>query len=133
VSDVRRAFQLPEEDLECLTALGIAWETVAEGAAKWIIFPEYHIPDGYNHRTASTALRIPPLYPDGDIDMVYFFPALALSSGKAIKQLSACSLDGRQYQQWSRHRTAQNPWRAGLDNICTHLIQVNSWLERELK
>jgi len=31
---VRRAFQLPEEDLECLTALGIAWETVAEGAAR---------------------------------------------------------------------------------------------------
>jgi hypothetical protein len=130
---VRRAFQLAGEDLECLAALGIAWETVAEGAAKWIIFPEYRIPEGYNHRTPSAALRIPPLYPDEQIDMVYFFPALALASGRTIKQLTPFSLDGKQYQQWSRHRTAENPWRAGLDNICTHLLQVNSWLERELK
>jgi hypothetical protein len=39
----------------------------------------------------------------------------------------------KRYQQWSRHRTAQNPWRPGLDNVCTHLLQVNNWLEREFK
>jgi Prokaryotic E2 family E len=130
---MRRAFQLAEEDLECLAALGVAWEAVAENNAKWLIFPEYQIPEGYNHRKASAALRIPPLYPDEQIDMVYFFPALALTNGKAIKQLTPFPLDGKQYQQWSRHRTAENPWRAGLDNICTHLLQANSWLERELK
>ena len=130
---MRRAFQLAEEDLECLAALAIPWETVAENASKWIIFPEYRIPEGYNHRVASTALRIPPLYPDEQIDMVYFFPALALTSSRAIKQLTPFPLDGKQFQQWSRHRTTANPWRPGLDNICTHLLQVNSWLERELK
>jgi len=78
-------------------------------------------------------LRIPPSYPDDQIDMVYFYPALALTSGKAIGQLSPLAFDGKQYQQWSRHRTAQNPWRPNLDNVCTHLLQVNNWLERELR
>lgn len=131
--DMRQAFQLPEEDRVCLAARGLAWEAVVEGNAKWIIIPGYAIPAGYNHQSVSVALRIQPSYPDADIDMVYFFPALALTGGKAIKQISSINLDGKQYQQWSRHRTQKNPWRPGLDNVCTHLLQVDSWLERELK
>jgi hypothetical protein len=130
---MRRQFQLTEEDEECLKARGLAWETAVENNTKWLIIPEYPIPDGYNFRAASAALRIPPSYPDDQIDMVYFFPALALATGKAIKQLTLHRIDGKQYQQWSRHRTPQNPWRAGLDNACTHLLQVDSWLARELK
>jgi hypothetical protein len=130
---MRRAFQLAEEDEECLAALGLKWEAIIENGTKWLVFPEYPIPEGYNHRVAAAALRIKPSYPDDDIDMVYFHPALALTSGKAIGQLSLLALDGKQYQQWSRHRTAANPWRPGLDNVCTHLLQVNNWLERELK
>jgi len=82
---------------------------------------------------ATAALKIPPSYPDDQIDMVYFSPALALTSGRGIAQLTALTFDGKQYQQWSRHRTAANPWRPGLDNVCTHLLQVDSWLEREPK
>jgi Prokaryotic E2 family E len=130
---MRRAFQLAEEDEECLVALGLKWEAIIENGTKWLVFPEYPIPEGYNHRVAAAALRIKPSYPDDDIDMVYFHPALALTSGKGIRQLSPLALDGKQYQQWSRHRTAANPWRPGLDNVCTHLLQVNNWLERELK
>ena len=78
------------------------------------------------------ALRISPSYPDDQIDMVYFSPALALKSGRGIRQLTLTMIDGKQYQQWSRHRTAQNPWRPGLDSISTHLLQVNNWLDREL-
>jgi hypothetical protein len=129
---MRKTFQLGEEDEECLAALGRSWEAIVENNAKWLIFPDHPIPEGYNHRTATAAIRIPPSYPDDQIDMVYFHPALALASGKAIAQLSMCALDSKQYQQWSRHRTQANPWRPGLDNVCTHLLQVNSWLEREL-
>ena len=129
---MRRAFQLAEEDEECLGALGLPWEAVIENGAKWVVLPNYPIPEGYNHRTATTALRIPPSYPDDQIDMVYFFPALALSNGRVIGQLSPLAFDGKQYQQWSRHRTPANPWRPGLDNVCSHLLQVDSWLAREL-
>ena len=129
---VRRSFQLPKEDEECLTDGGFRWEAVIEGGVKWLIIPEYDIPAGYNHAVADLALRIPPLYPDEQIDMVYFHPSLALVSGKTIKALTPHTLDGKPYQQWSRHRTSANPSRPGLDNICSHLMQVDTWLRREL-
>lgn len=129
---MRRTFQLPEEDEECLADGGYQWEAVIEVGSKWLIIPGYKIPEGYNHRVADLALRIPPSYPDDQIDMVYFHPALALASGKTIKSLTPHMLDGKSYQQWSRHRTSANPWRPGLDNVSTHLLQVSTWLRREL-
>lgn len=129
---MRRQFQLSEEDEQGLAALGLEWEAIIEGNTKWLIVQAYPIPEGFDHRQASAALRISPSYPDDQIDMVYFSPSLALTSGRAIRQLTPLAIDGKQYQQWSRHRTAQNPWRPGLDNICTHLLQVNNWLDREL-
>lgn len=129
---MRRDFQLPEEDEECLSNGGFQWEAVTESGSKWLIIPSYNIPEGYTHRVVGLALRIPPLYPDDQIDMVYFHPALALVSGKAIKALTPHVLEGKPYQQWSRHRTSANPWRPGVDNICTHLMQVDTWLKREL-
>lgn len=129
---MRRTFQLPEEDEECLSNGGFRWEAVTEGGTKWLIIPGYLLPDGYTQRVADVALRIPPSYPDDQIDMVYFHPGLSLTSGKMIKALTPHVLDGKPYQQWSRHRTPINPWRPGLDNVCTHLIQVDTWLRREL-
>jgi hypothetical protein len=130
---LRRDFKLPEEDVDCLDALRLKWETINEGGAKWLIIYGYSIPGGYNYDVANLALRIPPSYPDDQIDMVYFSPALALKNGKAIRQLSTLTLDGKTYQQWSRHRTSANPWRPGLDNIATHILQADDWLRRELK
>jgi len=82
---MRRAFQLSEEDKGGLAALGRPWEAVVENRAKWLILPDYPIPEGYNHRVAAAAIRIPPSYPDDQIDMVYFHPALALVSGKGTR------------------------------------------------
>jgi hypothetical protein len=130
---MRRQFQLGEEDGECLAARGQLWEAVIENNAKWLVFPDYRVPEGYNHRMATAAIRIPPSYPDDQIDMVYFYPALSLNNGKPVAQLTVLTFDGKQYQQWSRHRTGANPWRPHLDNVCTHLLQVDSWLERELR
>lgn len=129
---MRRAFQLAQEDEECLAARRRPWEAIIENNAKWLLFPDYPIPAGYNHRLVTAALRIPPSYPDDQIDMVYFHPALALVSGKGIAQLSTCTVDGKPYQQWSRHRKP-GEWRPGIDNVCTHLLQVDDWLERELR
>lgn len=129
---MRKQFQLSEEDEQCLAALGLEWEAIVENNTKWLVVRSFPVPEGYNHREADAALRIAPSYPDDQIDMVYFSPALALTNGKPIRQLTPHPLDGKQYQQWSRHRTAANPWRPGLDNICTHLLQVTNWLEREL-
>lgn len=129
---MRRDFSLTEDDEECLKANGFEWEAIIENSTRWLIIRKYPILAGYNVAAADAALRILPSYPDVQIDMVYFSPALALQSGRSIGALSTLAIEGRQYQQWSRHRTAANPWRPGLDNVCTHLIQVDSWLAREL-
>lgn len=129
---MRRQFQLPPEDIAALNGTGLEWETVLEGQVTWLVFPHFPVPSGYNHSVVSAALRIPPSYPDNQIDMVYFHPPLSLGSGRAIRQLSDVTFDGKTYQQWSRHRTAENPWRPDIDNVGTHLLLVKDWLLREL-
>lgn len=130
---MRREFQLPPEDLEYLQASGYAWEAIIANQVKWLVIYAYPIPAGYNVRTATVALRLPPSYSDEQIDMVYFNPPLALTSGRTIGALSIQKIDNKDFQQWSRHRTTTNPWRMGLDNVGTHMLQVNSWLGRELQ
>ena len=128
---MRRQFRLPEDDEVALDARSLPWETVLEGGSHWLLVQDFPIPEGYNRRKAKVALRIPPSYPDDQIDMAYFCPPLALAKGRAIGALSLTIIDGEPYQQWSRHRTAANPWRPGIDDVGTHLLQVATWLTRE--
>jgi hypothetical protein len=128
---MRRQFDLPGEDVEHLDARRLPWETLAEGEAKWLIVHGFPVPAGYNHITVQAALRIEPGYPDAQIDMVYFSPAITRTDGRAIKNLTTQVIDGVQFQRWSRHRTATNPWRPGEDCIATHLLLVEDWLRRE--
>jgi hypothetical protein len=128
----RRHFTLPGEDQQSLDALGLPWETVIEGTVRRVIIYNYPLPNGYNQATINLCLRIEPQYPDTQIDMVYFHPHLVLTCGRSIPALSTEQFDGRVWQRWSRHRTRQNPWRPGIDNIATHLGLVKDWLGREL-
>jgi hypothetical protein len=128
----RRHFQLPAEDEAFLNSTGLQWETVTEGSARRLIIYEFPIPSGYSHASVELFLRIEPLYPDTQLDMVYFHPALQKSSGGTIGALSTEPFDNKQWQRWSRHRTPQNPWRPGVDCIETHLQLVRWWLTREI-
>lgn len=130
---MRREFRLPEADEESLNAKGLPWETVIEEKVQWLVIQDWPVPAGYNHGNVLLALVMPPSYPDSQIDMVYFYPHLALASGGPIGSLSARRFDGKDWQQWSRHRSKQNPWRPGEDDIAGHLLLVENWLRREVK
>jgi hypothetical protein len=65
--------------------------------------------------------------------MAYFNPALARDDGKQIGAVTPFQLDGKTWQQWSRHRSNVTDWRPGEDNIETHLLYVTAFLESELK
>ena len=81
----------------------------------------------------SAALKIDPGYPVAQIDMVYFDPPLQLvNKNRQPGALANQAILGKNWQRWSRHRTGHNPWRPGLDDISTHLLLVENWLEREL-
>lgn len=130
---LRREFDLPEDDAEHLDAKGLTWETLREGNALWLLLHEFPVPAGYNHRLVTVALQIPGDYPTAEINMAYFAPDLALESGRSIRQIETrATVRGVSYQRWSRHRTPQNPWRRGLDNVATHLALVEEWLRREV-
>jgi hypothetical protein len=131
---VRRHFELPEEDQNFLERSGLPWETLTQGAERWVLQHEYRISSGYNQEVASRAVLVAPGYPDVQLDMVFFLPHLARIDGVAIPQTQHVQqIDGKSWQRWSRHRTAANPWRPGVDSLETHMTLVDFWIEREFQ
>lgn len=130
---MRRDFGLPQEDLEWLDARGLPYELVTEGNVLRAVVYDFPVPAGYNTPTAAVQVRIDAGYPDAQLDMAWFYPALARADGRAIGATSIEGFDGKTWQRWSRHRTPANPWRPGVDNLATHFELVADWLARELR
>ncbi|ARS38075.1 multiubiquitin domain-containing protein [Pontibacter actiniarum] len=128
---LRRHFALLEEDEEFLESLELPWETVNLQNILWVFIHDYPVRDGYNVSKATLGVRITSGYPVAQLDMVYFCPPLSRADGQPIGALSPLSLDGKVFQQWSRHRTGQNPWRPGVDSLSTHMPLADFWLDQE--
>lgn len=128
---MRRQFLLPEADRDHLDVRELEWETIVEAGVRWLLLHAFPVPEGYNHRTVIVAVMISACYPEAPLDMAYFYPHLARTDGRAIGALSSQIIDGKNFQRWSRHRTGQNPWRPGVDDLAAHLALVEHWLERE--
>jgi len=126
----RRQFNLPAEDVEWLEALGLAWETVIEGSVQWLFVVGWKLPVGFTSSAVTLGVRVVPSYPAGALDMVYVHPPLARIDGRGIPAVSECAVDGRTYQQWSRHYTATNPWRPDIDSVATHLLAADEWIRK---
>lgn len=130
---MRRDFKLPADDEAFLDSRGHGWETVRENGTRWLLLENYQLPAGYNVTQASIALRIQEMYPDVQIDMAYFLPHLARTDGQPINALTPLAIDGKQWQQWSRHRTGADAWQIGVDNVERHLLFTQAFLETELR
>ena len=128
---LRREVTLPEGDVDHLDARGLPWETITDGPHLFLLVHDWPLPDGYDASTVTVALMIQPGYPTVQLDMVYFYPPIVRADRQPIGALSTLVLEGTPYQRWSRHRTAENPWRPGLDDVSTHLALVEEWLEQE--
>lgn len=130
--DPKRDFQLSEGDAEFLENLRLRWEAVKDGDAKWVIVSAFGLPAGFNVAKVDLAVRIAPDYPTAQLDMAYFAPALARADGRSINGLSMTSIAGLPFQQWSRHRTGTSAWRAGVDDLESHFLYIQDFLQREL-
>ena len=127
-----RAFDLPAEDMEHLDARGLRWETVREGQGHWLLLHGFPVPHGYNVASVTLALMIPSSYPSAELDMFWVHPVLTLNSSRTLPQTqSRAMIRGLSFQRWSRHRSAENPWRSGIDSLATHLGIVEECLARE--
>jgi len=130
---MRRQFELPSFDAQHLATMALDWETIVDGAGRWLLIHDRPVPNGYNVERVAVALQIPPGYPDAQIDMAYFYPHLSRKDGLPINALAGHALDGKEFQRWSRHRTGEAPWRPGEDDISSHLVLVDDWLAREFE
>ncbi len=130
---LRRDFELLKQDEDFLVEYGHRWETIADGS-QWVLIHDFETHDGYDHPRVTVAIRLETGYPNTELDMVYVFPALARRDGKPINRTQKTQvIDGKQYQRWSRHRTAQHPWRVGVDHLDTHVLLVEDWFVREFR
>lgn len=130
---MRRQFDLFPEDEQMLNDYGLPWETVVDGS-HWVLIHDFPTHEGYNHKTVTAAIRLETGYPNTPLDMVYFHPALARIDGRAIGATQAVQqIVGITYQRWSRHRTAQNPWKPTIDSLGTHIVLIEDWLQREFE
>jgi hypothetical protein len=133
-NNLRRQLTLPAEDETFLNALGVAWETVMVGNQPWLLVYGEKIPAGYNTAEVDVAIQIAPGYPPNKLDMAYFFPPLVRANGRAPERSeSRVTIDGKAWQGWSRHRTNDNPWIPGEDNLESHYFYMRAWLTDELK
>ena len=130
---LRQQFALPEDDEAHLDARGLPWETIISQGERWLLVHDFPVPSGYDHRTVTVAVQITAGYPTAALDMVYVHPSLARSDGRPIGALTAMIIDGKAFQRWSRHRTNENPWRPGIDDVATHLGLVEEWFAREFR
>ena len=131
---MRRNFILPEEEAELLDDSELQWETILEGAEKWLIIRSIHLPSDFIAAPTSVAIQIPNGYPATGLDMAYFNPAIRRVDGNSIPCTEAGkNIDGLHWQRWSRHYTAANPWKIGEYNILTHYLLCLSWLNREAR
>ncbi|MDO3523969.1 multiubiquitin domain-containing protein [Ralstonia pseudosolanacearum] len=133
---VRADFAVMAEDAEFLNGKAYTWEAVAqhehEHDTKRIVVRGFEPPPGFSPAKVDMFVILPQGYPDTQIDMVYFYPALARNDGKQIPSLVTNAFEDKTWQGWSRHRTENSPWRQGIDNVGTHLMLVDDFLRAEL-
>lgn len=130
---LRRDFDLLPADEKFLDEYGRPWETILDGS-QWVLIHGFPTHEGYDHPRATVAIRMETGYPNTELNMVYVFPALARRDGRPIGATGSKQvIGGKTYQRWSRHRTAQNPWRVGFDGLETHVILIEDWLTREFE
>ena len=125
---MRRDFELGPDDVRALDALGLSWEAIRSGRARYVLIHNHPVPEGYNASTVRVAIRM-DTYPPGPLDMAYVHPPLSRAGHKAINNLSSTTIDGQTFQQWSRHY----PFRCGVDTLSSHLRRFRSWLSHELR
>jgi hypothetical protein len=129
-----RDFRLLPADEKGLYERSLSWDAIVERGHRWLLLRDYPLPPGYSIGMTTVALEIPTGYPAAEIDMFYCWPFLVRSSGAAIPQTQAtATIRGNTYQRWSRHRGGGSPWRAGTDNVLTHLALVDAALLREVE
>ena len=128
--ELKRDFELPEEDEVFLNKQKFIWETLIDNGVNWLIIRDFPIRSGYTVSKADAAIKIPSDFPDSKLDMVNFYPHVLRTDNVFLPNVGdGPSIEKNVYQQWSRHRD----WRIGIDTLENHVEEINHWLDNEFK
>lgn len=120
---------LTEEDYSDLARMGLKYEE--DEAKRFLVFLNFKLTPGlYQADQCNVLVVIPQNYPTAGNDMLWTYPRLQRTDGRAIAgtldlnnpAYMQCmhSYKGNVYDRWSRHwLEGKQVWRAGRDNITT--------------
>jgi hypothetical protein len=125
---------LPNSDREWLESLGWSYEEVVENnppSKRGVIIRGFLLPQGkFQVDRATLMIQIPQGYPDANLDMFWFEPALYLAPSQRQPNCTITETHfGATWQRWSRHYKA-GAWRPGIDDLSTHIDMVVQELKK---
>ena len=122
-----------DEDYEILTASGLNY--IEDESQRFLIIENYPAPEGLyvsNElpiKTVEILVVIPTNYNTSGTDMLWTYPHLLRTDGKAIPNTSIVNGDDprfygeKQYCRWSRHFTPES-WAPKTDNVQKILSRI---------
>lgn len=109
------------------------WSVIEDNRRMILKISGFEIPSGYIEHKVDMVIIIPPMYNAVHLDMAYFYPPLQRKDKKAIVKGTNAPIEGKIYQQWSRHRTPDSRWDPSIDCVQTHIELIRYFLREELK
>lgn len=133
MANLRRHFQLPDEDVQFLDGLKLDWEAVQEGSQRAVLFHSFPLREPFQPKNVGLKIKLPMDYSSGAaLDMFFTSVQITRADGKVIPRLTqAGTFDGKTWWQWSRHYPGGTKWRPGVDNLGTHISFVQNILCKE--
>ena len=133
MDNLRKDFDLPEEDIQFLESLNLKWEAVQDGNARAVILYGFLMPQPFQPTEVNLMIKMPNDYTSGAaLDMFFTDAAIIRADGIAIKALTeSAAFHGKKWWQWSRHYPKGTKWRPGTDNLGTHISFVQHVLDEE--
>ncbi len=134
LNTLRRDFCLLDKDEAYLEKRNLLWETVIEGRRRWLILRSFETPVGYNKEAIDMAMDVPDTYPAAAMDMFYCFPSLTIGNDrKPDRTDSMLDIEGKKYQQWSRHLNGATRWNPQTDSVISHIAFIEDSLGNEVE
>lgn len=123
---------LLEDDELYLKGKGFVYETFAQtNGALFLVIRDYIIPANLFPNKADLLVKIPPLYPQSQMDMFWLNPDVRLVANRQYPNAANVFekyLD-ENWQRFSRHYSTE-AWRPNVDSLANHLIYVERCLEQ---
>lgn len=135
MDDLRRDFDLPDDDIQFLDGLNLEWEAIQEASKRAVLMYGFLFPDVFMPQKIDVKIKMPNDYSSGAaLDMFFTNVLVKRTDGIEIQRLTESELfSGQRWWQWSRHYPNNCKWRPGINSLVTHICHIQSILDEEAR